>query len=112
MVDHVKSTIIEYLAGRVSADELATRLPDGWELDEDGSPEAGSLTLRALACLAEFQRGDRTADSLWHSLSNLVRKPAPPTTGLRSTLAQTPRAEVMTRRSQGAPKDVGLVACG
>src|SRR5947209_4046837 len=78
MLDYVRATIIEYLAGRSSADDLATRLPDGWELDEaGGTPDARTLTLKALGYLAEYQRGDRTDDDLRVLLRGLMQTPEP-----------------------------------
>jgi hypothetical protein len=76
MIDHVRSTIIEYLASRYSANDLANRLPDGWELDEGGTPEARLLTLKAIGYLAEFQRGDRSEAALRDALITLVVGPA------------------------------------
>lgn len=113
MLDHVRATIIEYLAGRFSADDLPTRLPDGWELDEADAPEARTLTLKATGYLAEYQRGDRTGEDLWRALSELVRSPAQPTTELRSSVARVPRREFNTNSSQGADLLKGsLLPCG
>ena len=64
MIDHVKSIIIEYLAGRITARDLAVGVPDGWELDESGDTEARDLTLRVLGLLAEHERGDRDERTL------------------------------------------------
>src|ERR1700730_10723202 len=75
MIDHVRGTIIEYLATRFSADDLATRLPDGWELDEGGTPEARLVTLKAIGYLAEYQRGDRSETDLRDALIALVTGP-------------------------------------
>lgn len=86
MIDHVRASIIEYLAGRFDADSLATRLPDGWELDEAGTPEARTLTLKAIGCLAEYQRGDKADDELRVALSNLVRDPKPATLGSKTPI--------------------------
>jgi hypothetical protein len=84
MLDHVRSTIIEYLAGRFSADDLAARLPDAWELDEaDASEDARTLTLKAVGCLAEYQAKDRSEAELRGALSALARKPARPVPGTR-----------------------------
>jgi hypothetical protein len=101
MLDHVRDTIIEYLAGRFSADDLATRLPDGWEIDDAGTPEARTLTLKAIGYLAEYQCGDRTEDNLWRALSALVaRKSATP--GSRTPTYYV--AETRTQLSAGAGK--------
>lgn len=75
MIDHVRGTIIEYLAGRFSASDLAIRLPDGWELDEAGTPEARLLTLKAIGSLAEYQRGDQSESKLRDALVALVAGP-------------------------------------
>lgn len=73
MIDHVRSIIIEYLAGRFSADELAERLPDAWELDEaSADASARELTLRAVGYLAELERGDRSEGALREALIPLV----------------------------------------
>ncbi|HUB74188.1 MAG TPA: hypothetical protein VL979_09150 [Solirubrobacteraceae bacterium] len=80
MIDHVRSTIIEYLAGRFSADGLAERLPDPCELDEAGADEfVRELTLRAVGYLAEFERGDRNEGALREALIPLVVMPEQPT---------------------------------
>jgi hypothetical protein len=72
MIDHVRSIIIEYLAGRFDANELATRLPDPLELDEADDDTARELTLRAVGYLSELERGDRTESGLRSALVGLV----------------------------------------
>jgi hypothetical protein len=71
-MDHVRSIIIEYLAGRFAADQLPTRLPDVWELEEGGDVEAHDLVLRAVGYLAEYERGDRAEPDLRAALIPLV----------------------------------------
>lgn len=97
MIDHVRSIIIEYLAGRFPADELATRLPDAWELDQAGDREAHDLTLRAVGYLAEYQRGDRSDDDLREDLVALV-SPAPAAlAGQKTEIRRVRAAEVSTQ---------------
>ncbi len=72
MIDQVRSIIIEYLAGRVSARDLAVGLPDAWQLEEDGDEATRDLVLRAVGYLAEHERGDRDSASLRHALTNLL----------------------------------------
>jgi hypothetical protein len=73
MIDHVRSVVIEYLAGLFTTDELAIRLPDGYELDEASDPAALDMTLRSVGYLAELERGDRTEDELRAALIPLVQ---------------------------------------
>jgi uncharacterized protein (DUF2267 family) len=74
MFEQVKTTIIEYLAGLTTANELAVSLPDGWDFDEatEADREARRLTLRTLGSLAEYQRGDRTEAELDEALRDLL----------------------------------------
>jgi hypothetical protein len=72
MIDRVRGTIIEYLAGGISADDLATQLPDGWDLDQDGTEPVRLLTMQAFACLAEYQRGDIPEQGLREALTGFV----------------------------------------
>jgi hypothetical protein len=72
MVDHVRSIIIEYLAGRITARDLAVGLPDGWELDEGDDATARDLTLRAIGYLAEHEGGDRNDRDLREALFGLA----------------------------------------
>jgi hypothetical protein len=72
MIDRVRGTIIEYLAARISADDLATLLPDGWELDQDGTEAVRLLTMQAFGCLAEYQRGDISEQDLRNALTGLI----------------------------------------
>src|SRR5580704_196553 len=72
MIDQLRGTIIEYLASGISADDLATQLPDGWELDQDGTEQVRLLTMQAFASLAEYQRGDITEHRLREALTGLV----------------------------------------
>ncbi len=109
MIDQVQSTIIEYLAGRFSAAELATRLPDPWELDDAVADAAArDMALRAVGYLAELERNDRSEGELREALVSLVVGPEPATsvtmTSTKTTiiefgqpaiqLAGTPRREV------------------
>jgi hypothetical protein len=72
MIDHVRSIIIEYLAGRISARDLAVGVPDGWELDGCDDVEARDLTLRVVGHLAEYERGDLDERALRMVLMGLV----------------------------------------
>lgn len=108
MLDHVRASIIEYLAARFDADDLATRLPDGWELDESGTDEARTLTLRAMGYLAEYQRGDRTEADLRSVLSSIVEEAPAPRIGNKTRVFQRKFAVTTLRLGgnkspQGAP---------
>jgi hypothetical protein len=72
MIDQVRSIIIEYLAGRITARDLAVGLPDGWELDGGDDAEARDLTLRVVGHLAEYERGDRDERALRMTLMGLI----------------------------------------
>jgi hypothetical protein len=104
MIDHVRASIIEYLAGRFDADDLATRLPDGWELDENGTPEARTLTLRSIGYLAEYQRGDRSNDDLWRALSHLVREPDAPSIGTKTPVQSVPEVAMTQTPASKSPQ--------
>src|SRR5579884_2497337 len=76
MIDHVRTTIIEYLGGRFPVDEFAMRLPDPWELDEAHAGDAASeLTMRVVGLLAEMEAGDRSEVELRGALTTLVALP-------------------------------------
>jgi hypothetical protein len=96
MIDHVRSIIIEYLAGRFSADELATRLPDGWELDEAGDAAARDLTLLVVGYVAELERGDRSESALREVLISLVVAGETSTPTLQGTKTKVVVFERMT----------------
>jgi hypothetical protein len=81
MIDHVRTTIIEYLAGRFPADELLTRLPDPWELDEAADDVAREMAMCATGYLAEMERGDRSEVELRAALTTLAAEPAPALAG-------------------------------
>jgi hypothetical protein len=104
MLEQVRTTLIEYLAHRLSAAQLADRLPDGWELDEAAEPEARRLTLKAIGYLAEYQQGDRTEDAVWSAISQLLRAPSPPTVGASTPVEYISPPDVTTRQSAGAGK--------
>jgi hypothetical protein len=72
MVDQVQGIIIKYIAGRITARDLAVGLPDGWELDEAADAEARDLTLRVVGFLAEHECGDRDEPALRAALVGLL----------------------------------------
>jgi hypothetical protein len=78
MIDQVRSTIIEYLAGRFPANELGLQLPDPWELDEGHADDAArAMAMSAIGYLAETERGDRDEVSLRAALADLVTPATP-----------------------------------
>lgn len=99
MIDHVQDIIIEYLAGRFPVDALPTRLPDAWELDEDGNAEARELTLQAIGYLAEYERGDRDEAALRTALMRLLLPDSPETSlgGSRTEVREIAEPLVSTR---------------
>jgi hypothetical protein len=58
MTEEIRDRLGRYLAGELSASELARELPDGWDLDEYGDRDARALVLRIVGNLSEFQNGD------------------------------------------------------
>jgi hypothetical protein len=103
MIDHVKSIIIEYLAGRITARDLAVGVPDGWELDESGDTEARDLTLRVLGLLAEHERGDRDERTLRTVLMGLVADPLETTLGGSKTEIRELAEPVVSTRLGSRP---------
>jgi hypothetical protein len=99
MLEQIRMSLVEYLAQRLTAAELARRLPDGWELDEAGDSVARRLTLKAMGYLAEFQRGDRTDAELWAAIRDLLSAPGALRTATSIRVQQAPR--VRTRQSAG-----------
>jgi hypothetical protein len=99
MIDQVRSIIIEYLAGRITARDLAVGLPDGWELDEGDDSEVRDLTLRAVGYLAEHERGDRDEQDLRTALTGLMLMDSFKTSlgGGRTEILEIPEPVVSTR---------------
>lgn len=66
LLDCVEGLREAYLGGRLSVEDLALRLPDGWEADRDDDPgkEGRHLALLIIGHLAEFQIGDRSEAEL------------------------------------------------
>jgi hypothetical protein len=81
MIDQVRTIIFEYLGGRFPAEELLTRLPDPWELDEAADDVARETAMLAVGFLAEMERGDRSEAELRLALTTLVAEPASALTG-------------------------------
>lgn len=71
MLDEIRDHVGRYLAEETSARDLATRLPDGWDIDQSSARDARQLLLRIMGYLAEFQNGDRDEDELREELRAL-----------------------------------------
>jgi len=93
MLELVKAALIEYLALRLSAAELAGRLPDGWELDQVGDIETRRLVLKVMGLLAERQREDRTDEELRSAIGELLRSPARPILTLQGAVERVTRPQ-------------------
>jgi hypothetical protein len=107
MIDQVRSIIIEYLAGRITARDLAVGLPDGWELDEGDNAEARDLTLRVVGHLAEYERGDRDERDLRMMLMGLIAgSPETSLGGGRTEIRELVEPVVSTRLASKSPQAV------
>lgn len=60
LLDRVEGLREAYLGERLSVEDLAVRLPNGWEADRTDDPDQAGrhLTLLIVGHLAEFQLGD------------------------------------------------------
>ncbi len=64
----VRDLISRYVAASISVDELSDRLPDGWDLDEAGEPDATELLMRVVGYISEYQMGRRSESELRDAL--------------------------------------------
>jgi hypothetical protein len=110
MLDRIRETVALYLAGRISANELPARLPDGWETDQAGDEHAARLVLRILGYLAEFQNGTLSESDLRMRLMPFggwtrapVISPAPNGTAVLSEREAPSQTFGVGRRSQEVP---------
>jgi hypothetical protein len=72
MTEEIRDLIGRYLAGELSATDLARQLPDGWDLDESGDRDARALVLRVVGSLSELQNGDLSEDGFRERLGILI----------------------------------------
>jgi hypothetical protein len=68
----VVGLLVRYVAGIITASELARRLPDGWELDQQDDPELRRLVLRTMGYLAGYQNGVHGEFDLKQALRSLI----------------------------------------
>lgn len=64
----VRDLISRYLAGSFAIEELQDSLPDPWDLEEAGEPDAQRLVMRVVGLLSEVELGRMTEPTVRYSL--------------------------------------------
>lgn len=68
----VRESVLEYLRGDITAQQLNDQLPDVWDLEGSGEQLEADRALRVVGYLAGFQAGDRNESDLRESLEALI----------------------------------------
>ena len=101
----VRNLVALYLAGILPREEFASRLPDGWDMDEADDAAGDEAALLVMGFVAEFERGDLDEASLRRSLAPFAAWTTETTMASSSDFVSS-QPDFFTRVSLGA--DTGL----